>query len=235
MIFFKTVAYDRGMKTVFLFLKKTALFLCIAFIVFSCALSASVAFSEVRVFHRSFHFVVIVTEKTEVSAGLSELDGGAGYVMKGGDSVALGVYFSLSQAEKVKEEVGNRYEVVEIVSFSTEKFRFKSKREKQNADKILAAFSTLYEYLHLIYDESVRLETGGTQENGKRILSAASRQLSYLGEENEKADGQFANVCSAASVELLEIVSGIVYAKELRAFLCKYAEEYLTLADRYRL
>ena len=209
--------------------------MCIAFIVFSCALSASVAFSEVRTFRRSFHFVVILTEKTEVSAGLSGLDGGAGYVIKTGEGVALGVYFSLSQAEQVKEEAEKRYNPVEIVSFTTEKFRFQSKKEKSNASKIVAAFSTLYEYLRLVFDEITRLETGGTQESSKRILKTAARQIFYLGEENEKADKEFSLVCSSASVELLELASDIVYAKELRTFLCKYAEEYLALADRYRI
>lgn len=222
------------MRTVFIFLKKTAFLLCLAFIVFSCALSASVTFSEVRTFKRAFYFVVLPTEKIEVSAGLSGFDGGAGYVMSTGDSVALGVYFSLSQAEQVKAGVGEKYQPIEILEYSTEKFRFQSKREKENANRIIAAFSTLYEYLHFIFDESVRLDTGGTQESSKRLLSGTARQLSYLGEENREVDEEFACVCAAASTELTELTLEIVYAKELRAFLCKHAEEYLTLAGRYR-
>lgn len=223
------------MRTVFLFIKKAALFLCVLFIVFSCAISAVLTFSEVRTFRRSFHFVVLRTEKIEVSAGLSELDGGAGYVMKSGEGVALGVYFSLSQAERVREEASMRYEPLVVLSFSTEKFRFHSRHEKENADKIIAAFSTLHEYLRLVFDECTRLETGGTQESSKRIVSGVARQLAYLGKENEGADGAFAKACKNASEELFNAAEGIVYASKLRAFLCKYAEEYLSLAERYRV
>ena len=222
------------MRTVFLWLKKVVLFLCIAFIVFSCAISASLTFSDVRVFRRAFHFVVLRTEKIEVSAGLTELDGGAGYVMQGGESVALGVYFSLAEAELVKGEASTRYDGVAVVSFSTEKLCFQTKREKQNAAQIVSAFSTLYEYLRLIFDECTRLETGGTQESSKRILEDAARQLAYLGKENKEADTLFCKTCESASAELFDALSNVVYAKELRAFLCKYAEEYLFLAEQYR-
>ena len=210
------------MRTVFLFLKRLAVVLCAALIVFSCALSASIAFSEVRIFRREFHFVVILTDKIEVSAGLSALDGGAGYVMKTGDSVALGVYFSLAQAESVKSVASERYERVAVVSVGTEKLYFQSRREKENAEKILAAFSTLYEYLRLVFDECTRLETGGTQESSKRILESAARQLSFLGEENESGDEVFSAVCKKASGELLEVVEEVVYAQKLRSFLCKF-------------
>lgn len=223
------------MKTVSNFFRRVFLFLCVCFLTVSFSLSAAVFLGESRVFMRSFHFLVLPTDNTQAAAGVSGLDGGAGYVMQSGTSVALGVYFTLAQAEEVLSRVQIRYPETEIVTFSTEKFHFKGKKEKRKADKIVASFSTLYEYLWLVFDESVRLENGGTQESSKRILGSVSRQLSFLGKENESVDEEIAKTCAEASEKIFLLTEKIVYAKDLRYFLCEYAERYIALFERYRI
>ncbi|MBQ8319572.1 MAG: hypothetical protein IJX81_01715 [Clostridia bacterium] len=221
------------MKTVFLFFKKAALFGCVLVVAFACILSARVSLSETRTFVRSFHFLVIETEHVEAAAGTSSLLGGAGHVMSTGEGVALGVYFALSSAEAAAANAKKEYPEVKVVSQGIRKFLFSGKRERGNADKIIAAFSTLYEYLHLIYDESVRLERGGTQESSRRLLSGIAKQLAFLGEENGEVEQTLAKTCRAASGELSELIEGTIYAKDLRGFLCVYAENYLSAARTY--
>lgn len=223
------------MKAVFLFFKKVGLGLCLAAIALCCAFSASVSFATERQFIRGFHFVVIVTDKMQAAAGWNALDGGAGYVMQSGEGVAIGVYFSLSDAQSVQKKACEYYPRVEVETRRVERLRFLDRTEKRNADKLVAAYATLYEYFRLLFQESVRLLEGGTQESSKRILRSAGEQLVFLGESNAAVDEGFASVCKLAGEDLQTICKESVLVKDLRYFLCKYAEEYLSLIGRYEL
>ena len=232
-IFKKIVAYGIGMRAVFLFFQKLGLACCIAVITFCCAFSLSLSVSEEREFARGFHFVVIRTDKIEAASGWNVLDGGAGFAVRSGAGVAVGVYLSLADAQTVESQAAAYYPAVSVESYLVERLRFFGKKEKQNLEKIVAAYATLYEYFRLLFSETERLLQGGTQESSRRILSQAGEQLVFLGRVNTDIDGEFSNTCKIAGKELETMSQGVILVKDLRYFLCKYAEEYLFLISRY--
>ena len=87
-----------------------------------------------------------------------------------------------------------------------------------------------------ILNESItRLEEGGTQEEGKRILKELIEQMEFLSQECKSFFSACAKICREEIESLKRIESGTLYLKDLRYVLCEFTDKYLELGKEFFL
>ena len=132
-----------------------------------------------------------------------------------------------------------------IVNFNSEflssvvsvqgKCYLKGVKQKENAAFFAGAFESLYGCMQVLNGEIKRLERGATQESSKRILQTVSRQFSFLKKQYAEKVAGYANACENAQKRLSEMLSNIIYAKDLRYLLCELSVAYANLSKNFSL
>ncbi len=180
-----------------------------------------------------FYFLVSEEEHVEACAELVKLDGGAGYLLREGDTeyVAFSVYERQADCERVCNRLQSQGERAKTVEIGVKSLLFKGK-QRQNADMYLGALRTLKSYVFLLGDCIARLEEQCTQEGCKRLLEILQRQLRHAGKLYESYE-EYARVCEQSAEELGKLTQAIVYAKDLRYLRCWQAERYVRLCEQF--
>lgn len=186
---------------------------------------------------RNFYFVVSDSRSVEVGAQIIELQGGAGYslIYKDGEYAAYSVYFSENESLAAQSSVAQTGESAEIVVVKSAPLYLKTSKQKENAALIGGAFESLYGCMQVLQGEITRLERGATQESSKRILQTLARQFSFLGKTYAKTVSGYKETCENAEKRLLEAISDVVYAKDLRHLLCELSVAYAHLSKNFSL
>lgn len=186
---------------------------------------------------KNFYFLVSDFEHVEVGAQVAQLQGGAGYALTcaGDEYAAYAVYFSESESEAARVSVAQTGERAKTVALHSNPIYLKSTKQKQNAAQITGAFESLYGCMQVLNNETKRLERGATQESSKRILQTLSKQFSFLGKEYAERVTGYESVCKNAGELLLEMISDVVYSKDLRYLLCKLSVDYTDLSKNFSL
>ena len=184
---------------------------------------------------QTFYFLVSVS--THVEAGAYEVaqKGGAGYLLCTDERayVAFSVYFTETESKSAQKNL--RQDECKIVTKTAGNLYFKSYKEKQNASRIVDAFSCLRSCMDLLNKESVRLANGATQESSGRILKSLQKQFSYLGKKYETCFSDFSTMCKNAANALNTVMESTIYVKDLRKTLCSLCDEYVRLAGKFSL
>lgn len=205
---------------------------CFAFIVVCIVYSFAVKKASVVYVNTDYFFVVKGYENTEVGSFESEQLGGAGYPMlvDGKTCVAINVYNNVSEAERVKETLGEDYWVYTIRS---NPLYLLTNQQKIRKESYKGAFASLDGCIQVLSGEIKRLDKGATQQSSKKVLDGLQRQFSYLAKSYQKDFPEYSVLCEKAGEELREETKDIVYAKKLRALLCQLCEKYCVLTRRF--
>lgn len=205
---------------------------CFAFVVLCVVYSFAVKKANVVRMDAKYSFVVKRYENTEVGSFESEQLGGAGYTMRidGKTCVAVSVYESLSDAESVKETLGEEYSVY---TMSSNDLYLLTNKQKLRATVYEGAFASLDGCIQVLSGEIKRLDNGATQQSSKRILSGLQRQFSYLAKNYQTDFPAYSDLCEQAVEELKEQTGDVIYARKLRALLCRLCENYCNLTRRF--
>ncbi len=167
---------------------------------FSLCLGGILRDWEKDVYRTAVYFVVYQTEGVEAAATDISIRGGAGYMISK-DEVALGVYFTESEVVETIENIEHSYPTASV------KQRFISFADEKTLNTVTACLCIVDDWLDI-------LENGGRQSVVKNGLNEAAMVLSRVGESNRDE-----GVVEIAK-ELEGISQRIVYARELRYFLC---------------
>ena len=199
----------------------------------------AVVLSRVSVYtiDKAFYFLVLEDTKLEVASYEVKLDGGAGFLLnhENRDYVALSVYLSGEEGNKVYESILRKYENAKIVKINSGKLYMKRDSEKKLAKKIQGGFNSLYGCIEVLEREISRLDKGATQQSSGRILSKIADNLLYLSKKYKNDFKEFSNVCKNSANALNKSVSGIIYAKELRHILCETCANFIKLSQEFPL
>lgn len=182
------------------FLRKIVISLSILVIGCSVCLGGILRDWEKDVCRSAVYFVVHQTESVEAAATDISFRGGAGYVISE-DEVAFGVYFTEREALETVENIEDTYPTAIV------KQRFVAFADEKTLNTVCACLCIVDGWLDV-------LENGGRQSVVKNGLNETARVLSRGGE-----SGRNKEVVKIAR-ELEGISQGIVYARELRYFLC---------------
>ncbi len=190
--------------------------------------------ATVEAVSQNYYFLVSESTHVEASAQEIQLNGGAGYLLEGNerDYVSICAYLSEEEAKTVQEGLE---EDTRVVVVGVDKLYFRSRKDKQNAKKIVGAFQTMLGIIEVLAQETKRLDEGATQESSKRILETLKGQLLYLSKEYEKIFPSYANVCKRAAERLHELISGTVFVKDLRHLQCELCDSYVGLAEEFSI
>lgn len=223
------------MQTVFSwgkFIKKTILYA--SFVVLLTCLTYAHAIQNAVVVSIGERFVFVVKDCENIEVGVFETQqiGGAGYTWSEEDNVyiSVGVYSTVSQAERVAETLGEEYQVKVMMPND---LYFTTSTQKRMADMYKGAFSSLDGCMQVLSQEINRMERGATQQSTKRILNEVQRQFRYLQQEYEISYPSYAAVCKNAEEQLGLMTEDIVYASKLRYLLCELSVAYCQLASRF--
>lgn len=205
---------------------------CFAFVVVCIIYSFAVKKADVVRIQNNYSFVVKRYENAEVGSFESEQLGGAGYTMRidGQTCVAVSVYENLTDAERICQELGSEYAVY---TMRPNDLYLLTNSQKLCAGKYKGAFSSLDGCIQVLAGEIARLDKGATQQSSKRILNGLKRQFSYLAKSYQTDFPEYADVCQSAEEQLQEDTTDVVYARKLRALLCKLCESYCNLTRQF--
>ena len=181
-------------------------------------------------FKKEFYFLTVQAETVEVSALEIQNDGGAGFMLPK-NRMALAVYFTKSDAEKVFAKNKDRYEKLSLVCLSCEELYFSGER-KEEWESVINALNTLYEHILLLNELIVRVENGQTQEASKRILNEIEGNFLYL-EKSYKNFSALSKLYGNSAEKLREQTENFVFAKNLRYVVCGLCKGYLDFAGEY--
>lgn len=184
---------------------------------------------------KTFYFLTSNSTHVEAGAHFSRLEGGAGYILKanGKQYAVVSVYLTEKSAFTVQAGLSsNEYSVL---SMRLENLYFKGQKDKKNAKKIAGCFKTLYGYMEILNESITRLEEGGTQEDGKRILRELIEQMEFLSQECKSFFFACSKICREEIEILKRIESGTLYLKDLRYVLCEFTDKYLELGKEFFL
>ncbi len=225
------------MSAFFIRVKRLIGLLSVAFTFVAFCYATALRNAETVSTGKTFYFVVSSSENIEVSTHLTKWNGGAGYPLayNNGEYAAYAVYFTESEGKAAQTSVAKTGEETEVLALQGNPIAFKSRAEKENAEKIVGAFDCLYGCMQVLNSEIARLEKGATQESSKRILQTLARQFSYLETEHKNTIKGYSSVCENARMHLSGITSDIVYAKDLRYLLCELSVAYVNLSKNFTL
>lgn len=186
---------------------------------------------------KQFYFLVSNGESVQASTEMISLQGGAGYALVHGSDTyaAYAVYFSKDESMDAQSSVLEMGKNAKIVEVSCTPLYLKTEKEKANAPMIMGAFESFYGCMQVLNGEIKRLERGATQESSRCILQTLSRQFSFLKKQYAEKVAGYGNACENAEKGLSEILSNIVYAKDLRYLLCELSVAYANLSKNFSL
>ena len=181
---------------------------------------------------KEFSFVGKSFESIGVGSFETQQMGGAGYVLTGIDHsfVAVGVYTSNLDAERVASGLKNGYSVMRV---RANDLYFTTNKQKNNAQLYKGAFRSLDGCMQVLSQEIARLENGATQQSSKRILGELKGQFAYLSQTHEKVFPSFALVCNKAEKDLEELAQNIITTAKLRYLLCQWSADYCQLSREF--
>ncbi|MBQ8657865.1 MAG: hypothetical protein IJ506_01915 [Clostridia bacterium] len=217
--------------------KNCITFFCVFFIFAVVGYCCFLNSRAVIALDKDFYFLTIETQTVEASAIEIKRDGGAGFLLKSGKSaeVALSVYFSENEGNKIADLNKEKYEDLKVTHLNCGKLYLKRSVSNDEAKKLADAFDNLYGHILLLNEAILRLDNGQTQEASKRILKEISDNFGYL--KNAYA-GKYKTLASlyAKGEEALEAqIENIVFAKDLRYLLCELSKGYIDFAGEYSL
>lgn len=185
---------------------------------------------------KDFYFLVANTTHVEASAHVATLQGGAGYLVQDKERSysALAVYLTRSAGETAKAGLLETDEYSLLVK-RVDKLYFKTRKQKRNSARILAAFSCLEDCIEVLNGEIARLENNAPQRSSKAVLQDLADQFSHLAKTYEGSFPSYATVCKGAATALRECCTGIVYARELRYVCCGLCDSFVSLGEEFSL
>ena len=207
----------------------------VIFSAFACVYAGIIINAQKVDFCDSFYFLVTDDTKIEVGAEFAKLEGGAGYLLthNGAEFVTLSVYLEESEGLSVQEALQKTGRDTALIQKGVERLYFKGK-EKEKSTLYISGLNTLKSYINLLNDIIKRLDEGVSQERCKSLLTMQYKQYNYAQKQycTYKA---LHNVFKESAEQLLAILDGVVYLKDLRYLLCWQAENYITLCSQFSL
>jgi len=199
---------------------------CIIFGFLSCAVYF--AKREVLTFNKTFYFLISKTEHVEVGIYETQLDGGAGYLLnhEGEEYVAVAVYLT----EEVGKAVQASMNETLLLSISTEDLYLFNRKQRSRAQDYKAAMDCLYHCIEILSKEIARLDKGATQQSSMKMLRILQKQFAYLSKEYENRFSAFSMACGMVSERMEQLLSDIIYARDLREIMCYACDWYIQLA-----
>lgn len=207
------------------------------FFVFLCVLYG-VYISRTIIVPYQASFYLLTYSKMNVEAGTQfvKLEGGAGYLweIEGKEYVVAAIYKKRQEAEIVCLSLKGAGEPYCVQSVDVENLYFKG-RDKKKRDMYISALNTFRGYIDVIMHCISNLDTGGTQERIKNVLSMACRQIQGLSKQYTEEYSSFVYLCYNI-VELLQgVEEGVIYSSDLRYISCEMLNGYLELCNQFSL
>ncbi len=211
--------------------------LAVSFTLSTCFYAKRLENTQTVLTAKHFYFLVSDDKSIEVSKEMIVLQGGAGYALVHGSDTyaAYAVYFSKDESMDAQSSVLEMGKSAKIVEVSCTPLYLKTEKEKAYAPMIMGAFESFYGCMQVLNGEIKRLERGATQESSRCILQTLSRQFSFLKKQYAEKVAGYGNACENAEKGLSEILSNIVYAKDLRYLLCELSVAYAKLSKNFSL
>lgn len=183
---------------------------------------------------QSFYFLLSNTEHIEAGAYDVQLDGGAGYLLEieGREYVVFSVYLHEEEGIAVQNSLADKANLLQI---DVERLYFKTCEEKRRATLYQSALDCLHSCMEVLDSEINRLAHGATQQSTFRILDILWRQLNYLSTAYEASFPKYAQACKCASEQLNDVLSDIIYVKDLRYLLCDLTANYIQICADFSL
>ena len=227
------------MKTEFFYKRigRLLLYACVAVIVLgSLFLANYLRRADSFTVGGNFYFLLNTSTHVQASVPLTQLKGGAGYLVKSEGKVAYAVYMQKEEALKAQESLlllGERATVQEKL---TERLYLKSRADKDKKDLYKGAFESLQGCIQVLSGEVKRLNDGATQQSTKRTLNTLSKQTKYMGEIYKNSFPACATLCNDWAERLDGAAEQeIVYVWRLRYILCEACESYVQLTKAFCL
>lgn len=183
---------------------------------------------------QSFYFLLSPTEHIEAGAYDAQWKGGAGYLLEydGKEYVALSVYLHEEEGIAVQNSMTENTSLLQI---DVGWLYFKTCMEKRKVTLYQSALNCLHGCMEVLDGEINRLAKGATQQSALRSLGILWRQLNYLSAVYADFFPKYAQTCKCASEQLNNILSDIVYVKDLRYLLCDVTANYLQICKNFSL
>ncbi len=182
----------------------------------------------------SFYFLLSSTEHIEAGVYDAQWKGGAGYLLEheGKEYVTLSVYLHEEEGVAVQNSMA---ESTRLLQIDVGQLYFKTCEEKKKATLYQDALNCLHSCMEVLDGEINRLANGATQQSTLRILDILWRQLNYLSAVYADDFPKYAQACKCASKQLNDILSNVVYVKDLRYLLCDMTASYLQICGDFSL
>ncbi len=187
-------------------------------------------------FRAEYHFLLrdCGALTADVAAGDSYLAGGAGYLLESEDAVVLACYYKKTDAEFVQEAMAAKGVETRVFSRETKRFTLSGKRAAEGA-RVEANAATLDSCARLLFDTANGLERAGIgQSEARAAVEGVISSLSGLASEN---GGDMYTLWNAelyrAARRGRELVSGILFAKDLRYLQIELVFSILSLGDYF--
>lgn len=208
--------------------------LLVLFVFFTVVYAAFLGRAQSVWLGQSFYFLLSNAEHVEAGAYDAQFNGGAGYLLEygGNEYVVLSVYMKEEEGIAVQNSMADKAEILQI---DVGRLYFKTCEEKRRATLYQSALNCLHGCMEVLDEEINRLARGATQQSALRILGILWRQLEYLSTAYEESFPKYAQVCKCASEQLNDLLSDIVYVKDLRYLLCDLTKDYIQICADFSL
>ena len=170
-------------------------------------------------FEADYYFLVETCEDSTAAAVAGKVygSGGAGMLLEGGKAVVVACYYTVRDAERVRDAMREKGVETQIYKRSAKIF-YLDGAEAEFAERVRGNAETVSTCARLLYDTANRLERAETGQAGARAVTEGVVQ-SLRGLIAGNAEGFFdrwnAKLAEAAR-SCSEIGAGIVFAKDLR-------------------
>jgi len=191
------------------------------------------------VIDKEYFFLVKDCEETSVSAVAGDiyLSGGAGYYLKGANSVAIACYFKAASAESVKDNLGDKGRDVRVFARKIAPLTLKGKSVAAR-DRIVANAETADSLARLLYDTANGLEQAKlSQAEARSALVGAVSSLGgviefkvmnpYLGEQNLE------DTLKEAHRRGVELAEGLLFQKDIRYLQTLLCDRIVNIAEYF--
>lgn len=219
------------------FLAVVAVFLCSA-LLFVGIFRWSGSASEVVSVDKSYYFLVRDCEDTTASAVAGQIyfSGGAGYLLKTGgeSSIAIACYFSLQDAERVRDRMAEKGVETGIKHLSSQDFSVSGSVCAQK-NRMLSNAETAETCAKLLYDTANGLErTDASQDEARAAVRSVYKVLKGLREGNGHAVySEWNRALSDAEKRARETAEGILFAKDLRYLQVQLCDFIINFSDYF--
>lgn len=170
-------------------------------------------------FEADYYFLIEECEDSTAAAvaGTVYGKGGAGVLLESGDGVVVACYYTVQDAERVREAMLEKGTKTRILELSAQKFPLKGTNAAYCA-RVAANARTLESCARLLYDTANGLERAQAGQSAARAAAYGTAcSLAGLAEGNEERFFDRWNAeLARAERECREISEGIVFAKDLR-------------------